>query len=150
MADSKPTLYDRLGGPETVQAVVDEFYQRVLADEKLAPFFRNTKVTLLKVHQTRFLKIAFTGIPEDMDVGAYMQEKHARLFEEGLNAEHFDLVAGHLVATLHHFNVAPGLINEAGSIVVSLRPAFEEGAEIYGKKGEVNKQGVGVDVGPYK
>ena len=127
------SLYERLGGVEAVRAVVNDFYERLVADEKLSKFFDDVKVSALKIHQLEFLKIAFTDIPEDLDVIALMIEKHAALFrEKGLNAEHFDLVAGHLVGTCKDMGVADELIDEAVAIVVPLRVAFEQGAEMYG------------------
>jgi truncated hemoglobin YjbI len=74
--------------------------------------------------------MAFTEIPADMDVAKYMVDKHARLFQEkGLNASHFDLIAGHLVAALQQLNVAENLIAEVVAIVGPLRPVFADEAE---------------------
>ncbi|GAX24690.1 hypothetical protein FisN_4Hu248 [Fistulifera solaris] len=127
------SLYDRLGGVEAVRAVVNDFYERLIADDKLSIFFDGVKVPALKIHQLEFLKIAFTDIPEDLDVVALMIEKHKALFrDKGLNGEHFDLVAGHLVGTCKDLGVADELIDEAVAIVVPLRIAFEQGAEMYG------------------
>ena len=123
-------LFERLGGQPAVKATIEEFYTRILADDELKGFFEGTSMTALKLHQLEFMKIAFTDIPEDLDVGALMLEKHDRLFKEkGLNATHFDLVAGHLVGALKHLDVPQGLIDEAVGIVGPLRPIFEEGAK---------------------
>lgn len=142
MTTDKPTLFDRLGGTEACRAVVNEFYQRLLDDETLAKFFDDITVPALKIHQLEFLKIAFTGIPEDMDVSAFMLEKHHRLFQDkGLNADHFDSVAGHLVATLQHLKVPADLMDEAAGVVLPLRPVFEKGAALYNPAArEENKQ----------
>lgn len=59
------------------------------------------------------MKLAFTGVPDDVDVGALLTEKHMNLFKQGLNGEHFDLVAGHFVATLQNLGIQANLINEA-------------------------------------
>jgi hemoglobin len=141
MTTDTPTLFERLGGTEAVRAVVNEFYIRLLADDGLAFFFDDVKLAALKIHQFEFLKLAFTGVPEGVDVGALMIEKHERLFRsKGLNATHFDMVANHLVATLQHFKVAPELIEEAVAVVVPLRPVFEKGAEMYGKNDGEEKE----------
>lgn len=129
---TSPSLYDRLGGPPAVKAAVEEFYKRLLDDESLAFFFDETKLVKLKMHQLEFFKLAFTGIPEGLNVPKLLIEKHRRLFQEkGLNAGHFDKVAGHFVATLEHLEISPELIDEAVAIVLPLRAAFEEGAERY-------------------
>lgn len=128
------SLYERLGGVESVRAVVDEFYKRLVADDKLSKFFADANVGKLKIHQLQFLKVAFTEIPDDMDIIAIMIEKHAALFrDKGLNADHFDIVAGHLVAACKDLGVSDELVEEAVGIVVPLRIAFEQGAQMYGE-----------------
>jgi hemoglobin len=108
---------------------VDIFYEKVTGDEQLKKFFEGVSVARLKVHQFNFLRFAFTEIPKDMDVYQYMIDKHKRLFnEKGLNETHFDLVAGHLVATLQQLNVAEPLIAEVVGIVGPLRAAFADEA----------------------
>jgi len=124
------TLYDRLGGADAVRAAVDEFYQRNLATPELVPLFDETKLAILKVHQVKFMTLAFTGVPENLDVGALIFEKHKALFQEkGLNADHFDLVATNFVATLQHLGVEQPLIDEAVGVIAPLRSVFETGAE---------------------
>ena len=128
--EQEPSLFERLGGTEAVRAVVQDFYTRLLEDEQLALFFEDIKMPLLKAHQLRFFKLAFTGIPADMDVVSLLLEKHEKLFRyKGLNATHFDLVAGHFVDSMQHLNVPSELIDEAVQVVVPLRPIFEQGAE---------------------
>lgn len=129
---TKVTLLDRLGGPAAVKAVVDEFYKRVVSDEETGAFFDNVKMGALKKHQVEFMKVAFTSIPPDLDVAALMMEKHLALFKKGLNEQHFDIVAQHLVAACEHLDVPKPLIDEAVAIVGSLRPVFVKGAKMYG------------------
>lgn len=127
------TLYDRLGGDDAVKAVVEDFYNRLLQDDRLARFFEGQRVERLRAHQLRFLKMAFTEIPKDVDVAELILKKHLHLFEEhGLNETHFDLVASHLVDALKGKKVDDVLISEAAGIVLSLRGVFEEGARKYG------------------
>ena len=128
----KPTLFTRLGGVAAVKAAVDEFYTRILDDPKLAGFFEGIPMAFLKVHQVKFMKLAFTEVPQDVDVVALLTDKHKRLFEKGLNGEHFDLVAGHFVGALQHLGVEQALIDEAVGVVGPLRPIFVAGAEKYG------------------
>lgn len=74
------------------------------------------------------MSIAFTEIPEDMDVATLISEKHKRLFAMGLDERHFDVVAGHFVATLKHLGVKQAEIDEAVGIIGPLRPVFVEAA----------------------
>lgn len=39
------TLYDRIGGEEAVTAAVGIFYKKMLADSKVAHFFKSTDMT---------------------------------------------------------------------------------------------------------
>ena len=113
-----------------LMATLDIFYDRLVNDERMAPFFQGISITRLKVHQKKFLTMAFTEIPTDMDVAAYMVDKHARLFQEqGLNGQHFDVVAGHLVASLQQLDVPKHLIDEVVEIVGPLRVIFSEEAD---------------------
>ena len=47
---SGKSLYDRLGGEVALDAVVDEFYDRVLADEELRPYFADVSMDELHEH----------------------------------------------------------------------------------------------------
>lgn len=55
------TLYERLGGRAGIRAVVDEFYDRLLSDEELGPFFEDTDMETLRRTQTEFLCEAAGG-----------------------------------------------------------------------------------------
>ena len=113
-----------------LSATVDIFYERMIVDEQLAKFFEGISLTRLKLHQTKFLTMAFTEIPTDIDVVAYIIDKHSRLFQNlGLDGSHFDLVAGHLVAALQQLNVPENLIAEVVAIVGPLRGIFADEAE---------------------
>ena len=54
-APSNPngTLYDKLGGPEALEAAVDLFYEKVLADDRLKGFFEGTNMMRLVIKQVR-------------------------------------------------------------------------------------------------
>ena len=68
------TLYERLGGYEGIRTVVDDFYDRLSADEKLGPFFENADVESLRETHTDFLCEAAGG-PETYDA-APIREAH--------------------------------------------------------------------------
>ena len=75
-----------------------------------------------------FMSIAFTEVPEDMDIVALIHTKHQRLFDEGLSEEHFDIVAAHFIDTLNHLGVKQAEIDEAVGVIAPLRPVFEREA----------------------
>lgn len=45
------SIYDRIGGYQAIETVVDDFYDRVLADAQLAGFFSGTNMSRLKGRQ---------------------------------------------------------------------------------------------------
>jgi len=71
------TLYTRLGRREGIRSVVDEFYDRLVADERLGPYFEGADVEKLRRTQTDFLCEAAGG-PESYDATP-VREAHSHL-----------------------------------------------------------------------
>ncbi len=113
------TLFERLGGRAAVDAAVDRFYEKVLADDLLSPFFAGTDMTRQRAQQKAFLTQAFGG-PSNY-TGQDLRTAHAPLVEKGLGDAHFDAVAGHLQATLQELGVDAGNIAEVMTIAGSVR-----------------------------
>lgn len=110
------TLYEKLGGEDSIGKVVDEFYQRVLADDTVNQYFENTDMDKQREHQTKFLSFALGG-PKQYS-GQSMAKAH-----EGMNLQpiHFDAIARHLHDALEHFQVSEEDIQDALSHVETLR-----------------------------
>ena len=89
------TLYREVGGHETVAAVVDLFYRRVLADDQLAGFFADIDLEALRRHQAAFIDRALDG------PGRY-RGRAIREAQRGLRitAPQFERMLGHLAAAL--------------------------------------------------
>lgn len=134
MSTKKVTILSRVGGKAALDALIEEFYFRLLCDEELLFFFQGVDMHLLKVHQKRFMTLAFTEIPKELDVSGMIKGAHWRLFQMGLNEKHFDTVAGHLVETLQVLEVPQDLIEEIIAVVGPLRPVFEENGRAYAAK----------------
>ena len=113
------TLFEQIGGMPAVDAAVEIFYAKVLADDTINHFFRWTHMKSQTAKQKAFLAYAF-GAPLKYN-GQSMRKAHAHLIEKGLNEQHFDAVMGHLAATLQELGVAEDLIAEAGKIAESTR-----------------------------
>jgi hemoglobin len=109
------TLYQRIGGDGAINAAVDGFYERVLADPSLSHFFRGVSMGRLKAHQFAFLSQALGG-PKGY-TGAAMAAAHTKL---AIEQRHFDSVAAHLVSTLHELGVPEAIIGEVVQVVVPL------------------------------
>lgn len=92
---TSPSLYERLGGPSAISALIEAFYIRVLADPELAPFFRNTPMERLRTMQTEFFSMALGG-PEIYSGRPLGYIHHGR----GISRHHFALFVSHLLETL--------------------------------------------------
>ncbi len=114
------SLLTRIGGEDAVKAVVDSFYDKVFADEDLKPFFAKTDQAKQRVRQTKFLIQMMDGkAPNAAD---YMRTAHKKYVHEmNLGDKEFDIVAGHLVATLNEFNVPENLVEETAGALEAMR-----------------------------
>lgn len=61
------SIYDKIGGHEAIEVVVEDFYVRVLADDQLSAFFSGTNMSRLKGKQVEFFAAALGG-PEPIPV----------------------------------------------------------------------------------
>lgn len=112
---SDTSLYERLGGEQAITATVGLFYEKVMADPQLNPFFADLDVPKQVKKQIAFMTMAFGG-PHKYD-GKDLRTAHARLVEKGLNEQHFGAVAGHLQAALLELDVPRNLVDEVLGIV---------------------------------
>lgn len=116
---SEQTLYEKIGGEAAVDAAVDIFYRKVLADDRINSFFEGVDMERQAAKQKAFLTMAFGG-PHNY-TGKDMRDAHAHLVKNGLNDSHFDAVMENLGATLQELNVPDELISEAAAIAESTR-----------------------------
>lgn len=89
------TLFERIGGDATIASLVGAFYQRVLSDEELRPFFANTSMEKLRCMQREFFAAALDG-PMRYTGRPLAEVHHGR----GIQPRHMRLFLQHLVATL--------------------------------------------------
>ncbi|MFT3925282.1 MAG: group 1 truncated hemoglobin [Myxococcales bacterium] len=113
------TVYERIGGEDAILAAATLFYEKVLADPELAPFFAGLDMSQQIRKQVALMAWAFGGPQKYTYRG--LNEAHAGLRAKGLNDRHFDAVAGHLAATLKELGVPDDLAGEAMAIVASTR-----------------------------
>jgi hemoglobin len=113
------SLFDQLGGVAAVDAAVDIFYRKVLADHRINRFFDNSDMEKQAAKQKAFLTMAFGG-PNNYS-GTDMRTAHAHLVKMGLNDSHFDAVMEHLIATLNDLNVPQPLVDQVDKIAESVR-----------------------------
>lgn len=111
------TLYERLGGRAGIRTVVDEFYDRLLSDEELGPFFEGADMETLRRTQTDFLCEAAGG-PETYEAEP-VREAHLHL---PFTPAHIRLAIELLRNSLDEFDVPA----EDAEVVVQAIDAYEE------------------------
>lgn len=120
MTDRIATLFERLGGEPAVEAVVENFYTRVMEDSRINHFFAGIDMKKQREHQIAFLRFTFGG--SSYYRGLSLRNAHQNLVEEfGLRDEHFNAVFEHLVSTLKDLRVREDLIKEVGENLESIR-----------------------------
>ena len=100
MPNNNPTLFERIGGKQMIAGVVDDFYDRVLADPELNPFFKNTSMDKLRCMQQEFFSAALDG-PITYTGKPLSHVHHGR----GITKHHFALFVNHLLDTLRYYGI---------------------------------------------
>ncbi len=114
--DLATSIFAALGGEAAIDAAVELFYDKVLADPELAPFFERVRIERQKSQMRAFLAMALGG--PDAYRGRDMEAAHRR---HAITDHHFDLVAGHLVATLVELGISEELVAQVVAVVGPLR-----------------------------
>ncbi|EMA39029.1 group I truncated hemoglobin [Halococcus hamelinensis] len=97
MTDS---VYEEIGGKAAVEAVVEDFYDRVLSDDRLVGFFDGTDMAELRAHQVQFIS-AVAGGPMTYS-GDEMRDAHRHL---DIREADFEAVGTHLERALRENGV---------------------------------------------
>lgn len=113
---SEASLYERIGGEAAVDAAVDLFYRKVLADDRISQFFDTVDMDRQRAKQKAFLTFAFGG--PNAYSGKDMRSAHAKM---NLTEEHFGAVMENLGGTLKELGVPDELIGEAAAIAMSVK-----------------------------
>jgi len=116
---SEPSVYEQIGGAAAVDAAVDIFYRRVLADAYVNRFFEGVDMEKQAAKQKAFLTMVMGG-PHNY-TGKDMREGHKHLIKMGLNDSHFDHILMHLRATLAELGVSEELIQTIIGVAESTR-----------------------------
>jgi hemoglobin len=115
MTAAEVSVYELIGGEPALVAVVDDFYERVLGDPRLAPFFAGANMPKLKGRQVEFFAAALGG--PDAYQGGGMRQVHAG---RGIGQADFDKVAFHLTAALAWAGVPAETIGAIASAITPL------------------------------
>lgn len=94
------TIYEQIGGAETIDKLIGSFYRYVLADPLLSPFFEDTSIEKLERMQKAFFAIALGGPDPEIEISIY--EAHRG---RGIKREHLTRFTEHLMNTLREIGV---------------------------------------------
>ena len=112
------SIYETIGGEDALVSVVDDFYDRVLADPQLAPYFQGTRMPALKGKSVEFFATALGG--PDVYQGQTMKAIHQG---RGISQSDFDKVAYHLTNSLVAAGVPGTIVNE---IIGAIAPLADD------------------------
>lgn len=110
------SLYERLGGREKIQAVVDDVVALHLDNQRIATRFRKTDIGKLKRQVGEFFCMG-SGGPEAY-TGRNLLEAHA-----GMNIDEAELIAAidDVVAAMKRHGIGPAEQGEVVAILYSLK-----------------------------
>lgn len=95
MSSAEETIYERIGGEETIAKLVDKFYEKVIADPELKFYFEHVPMGKLQKMQREFFSVA-TGGPI-LYSGRPLGEVHSKL---DISRREFQRFTEHLIETL--------------------------------------------------
>jgi hemoglobin len=120
------TLFDRLGGKESIQAVVSDFVELVRADERIKNQKVIDRMNTIDIDQLKALLVdqvcMGAGGPCEYK-GRNMKESHVGL---GISNQEFDYVVDDLVQILNKYKVQEKEQNELLAILGPMRPDIVE------------------------
>lgn len=94
-------LFHKIGGAEAVANIVDNFYDRVIADPDLKKFFEHASMDRIKSMQRQLFGIAI-GAPLEYS-GRSLSEIHKG---RGIKREDISVFTDHLMATLGEIGIS--------------------------------------------
>ncbi len=113
------SLFEQIGGDQGMAKAVDDFYERMLADETLEPWFRGADLSQLKHHQRAFLAVGLGG-PE-LYTGRSMRNAHAGL---RITDAAYSSSVDHLAAALAGLGMSAGAVQKVIKRIELMRAAI--------------------------
>lgn len=110
------SLYQKLGGKPAMDAAIEAFYVKVLADDRVKHFFDDVSMDKQRRKQKEFLSAAFGGpLPW---TGKDMRKAHDGM---GLTEVHFNAIAENLVNTLKDLKIKQELIDQVVAVALTTK-----------------------------
>jgi hemoglobin len=105
--EKQQTLFERVGGEQAIAELIHDFYDRVLADPELKPFFKHTSIDKLRRMQREFFSAALDG-PTTYTGRPLSHVHHGK----GITKHHFSLYVNHLLNTLRDCGINDRDVND--------------------------------------
>ncbi len=105
-----PTLYEKIGGKETVEKAAKFLYVNVLRDDRLKRFFDGTDMQKQERMMSAFLTNILGG--PSLYIGRDMRRAHANSVKDGLSDEHVNAIMECVSAALREVKIEADLISE--------------------------------------
>ncbi|MCH5585496.1 group 1 truncated hemoglobin [Shimazuella sp. AN120528] len=99
LSNFSSTLYDKYG-VQTITAIVNDCYNRILSDSELASYFVGVDMNVLRKHQVLFLSYIL-GSKRSYN-GANLKSAHTNL---SVTEEHFNRFIQHIDDSCRYFNL---------------------------------------------
>jgi hemoglobin len=116
MKAREDSLYQKLGGKGAIDAAVEAFYVKVLADDRVKHFFDDVSMDKQRRKQKEFLSAALGGpLPW---TGKDMRKAHDGM---GLTEVHFNAIAENLVNTLKDLKIPQELIDQVVAVALTTK-----------------------------
>ncbi len=104
------TLYQEIGGKDTVKKASHYLYVNILRDERIKGFFENVDIKKQELKMNAFLTYIFGG--PSLYTGKDMRRAHKNAVENGLSDEHFDAMMECVKKTLREMNIGEPQIDK--------------------------------------
>jgi hemoglobin len=95
------SLYERIGGEVGITNLIDAFYDRIIDDDSLRPFFEHSSVETIRRMQREFFAAAVGG--PIVYTGRSLREVHTG---RGITKQNFARFIEHLMDTLKEHDVS--------------------------------------------
>ena len=110
------SIYQKIGGAPAIDAAVEIFYEKIMADKRVNHFFEDVSLAKQKRKQKAFLSMAF-GAPVPY-TGKDLRKAHEDM---NLTDVHFNAIGEHLHATLVELKVPQDIIDRIMTVVETTR-----------------------------
>ncbi|SEM72714.1 group I truncated hemoglobin [Lihuaxuella thermophila] len=118
LKSSKSTLYERIGGEQAIAAVINEFYNRMLQDDRVSHHFVGANMDRLRRHQITYFMSYALGGPKRYE-GSTLRSAHAGL---QISSEEYEIAIKHLNSSLRKYNVPIEDIAKIEAFLRSVKP----------------------------